>query len=97
VAGTVALGGGLVVARDGDSVSDPFALRAAVTEEPELAWTWDAETGVNMVSPMDQGALVVLRDGAVVRSTRTARSSGARTSVVRATPCTTSRRTWSTS
>lgn len=66
MAGTVALGGGLVVARDGDSVSDPFALRAAVTEEPELAWTWDAETGVNMVSPMDQGALVVLRDGAVV-------------------------------
>ncbi|HXH77277.1 PQQ-binding-like beta-propeller repeat protein [Nocardioides sp.] len=64
--GAVALAGGLWMTRDGESVNDPFALRAAVIEEPDLAWTWDADEPFNTVSAMDQGALVVLTDGVIV-------------------------------
>ena len=66
VAGALALGAGVWSARDGGSVSDPFALRAAVTEEPDLAWTWDAGQPIDVVLPMNQGALAVLSDGEIV-------------------------------
>ena len=66
LAATLAVGAGVWSARGGDPVSDPFALRAAVTEEPELAWTWEAERPIRVAFPTDRGAVALLGEGEVV-------------------------------
>ena len=61
MAGAVAVSVGLgawawAVWEDGPDA--PLVLPAAVTEEPELAWTWDAQEPIYIVTPMGEDAVV---------------------------------------